>query len=125
MLSSVELERMVDRDIKCLGTTEELKILNADPEAWKDVLSKKLNTVDKALGEQRDLAKSGNKKAKRDYIEWKKASIGYKLAIVQKMRVVKAMVKSKHVDENSSREDAMWAINDVLIDIRDLLEDRL
>ena len=116
-----ELEKIVAKDLKGEPLNEaEKQRLEGNPTRWRDILVASLQDVDTQLARRRaDWMADRTQEKKIAYENWKRGAVGYKLAVLGRLREVKAIKRAK---EEPDRESTLVMILEELKSIRKFIE---
>jgi hypothetical protein len=90
--------------------------LNADPDRWYDELVAHLQHIDKQLTQRRP--EPGKKIAQEEFAKyqaWRKSAVGFKTAVLNRLRTVKAVLGNTKTSDNtvSLREDILTEVKQI------------
>jgi hypothetical protein len=123
-----DFEAIVEGDLQGTPMPEEfIQRLHGNKQKWRDVLAERLQDIDTQLTQRRAewLKDHLNNQKRVAYEKWKGPAVGYKLAVVSRLRDVKALLKVENMAEKEQDEydykTCMKAIRADLNEIKSLL----
>lgn len=118
----MNIEQLVDKELKGSTSEEELQHLHGNPEEWRRVLSDKVRDIDLQLTKRHQENVPGTPaQVRSEYNKWRGSAVAYKNVLVGKLSEIKSIIKYRNVIAKEVEENILSSILFELREIKKLL----